>query len=211
MVPRCGSTRELPLNVPAERLLPLGGVNGRYPPRFSAGEFCMVPRCGSGREPALLPLNEPYPPRFSFCVAELRFPKLPVCRFATPALGRCMVPTAPELRPNPPLERPPAGIAPTRLCCIVCRKLAVCCWNDAGREMLLCDPKKRCEPPFRIVAADAARPLADRLAREGTTGRLPAIMRAPRSCSRDAPTPFTRPAPKCPALTVDMARPICSL
>jgi hypothetical protein len=47
--------------------------------------------------------------------------------------------------------------------------------------MLLCDPKKRCAPPLRIVADDAARPLADRLARDGTTGRLPAIIRAPRN------------------------------
>jgi hypothetical protein len=61
-----------------------------------------------------------------------------------------------------------------------CRRLAVCCWNDAGRDTLLCaDPKKCCEPLLRIVDGAAARPLADKLAREGTTGRLPAIMRAP--------------------------------
>ena len=64
-------------------------------------------------------------------------------------------------------------------CCIVCRRLAVCCWNDTGRATLLCtDPKKRSEP-FRTVEGAAARPLADKLARVGTTGRLPAIMRAP--------------------------------
>jgi hypothetical protein len=62
-----------------------------------------------------------------------------------------------------------------------------------------------------MVAADAARPLADKLAREGTTGRLPAIMRAPRNCWPDAATALTRPAPKCPALTVDIARPMRSL
>ena len=61
-----------------------------------------------------------------------------------------------------------------------CRRLAVCCWNDAGRDRLLCaDPTKCCEPVLRIVDGAAARPLADKLAREGTTGRLPAIMRAP--------------------------------
>jgi hypothetical protein len=32
-----------------------------------------------------------------------------------------------------------------------------------------------------MVEGAAARPLADKLAREGTTGRLPAIMRALRS------------------------------
>lgn len=50
-----------------------GGLYGRYPPRFSAGAFCMVPRCG-----AEFVLPEPYerllvlggvngrnPPRFS--------------------------------------------------------------------------------------------------------------------------------------------------
>ena len=77
--------------------------------------------------------------------------------------------------------------------------------------MLLCDPKKRCAPPFRIVADDAGRPLADRLARDGTTGRLPAIMRAPRNCSGRAATALTLPAPKRPALTVDIARPTCTL
>jgi hypothetical protein len=58
-----------------------------------------------------------------------------------------------------------------------------------------------------MVDGAAARPLADKLAREGTTGRLPAIMRAPLNCARLAPAAVTRPAPKCPALTVDIARP----
>jgi hypothetical protein len=64
-------------------------------------------------------------------------PKLPVVRLEIPALGRCIEPPRAE---NPALERPPAGIAPTRFCCIDCRRLAVCCENDAGRVMLLCDP-----------------------------------------------------------------------
>ena len=63
--------------------------------------------------------------------------------------------------------------------------------------MLLCaDPKKRSEPPLRTVDGAAARPLADKLARDGTTGRLPAIMRAPLICSRLAATALTRPVPK---------------
>lgn len=72
--------------------------------------------------------------------------------------------------------------------------------------MLLCVPKKRCDPPLRIVEGAAARPLADRLARDGTTGRLPAIMCAPLICSRVAATALTRPAPNRLAPTVDIAR-----
>jgi hypothetical protein len=48
----------------------------------------------------------------------VRLPKLLVSRFdEMPALGRCI-----ELFPrdvNSEFERPPAGMAPTRLCCIV--------------------------------------------------------------------------------------------
>lgn len=121
-----------------------------------------------------------------------------------PALGRATL-----LRPRAAkstAERPPAGIAPTRLCCMDCRRLAVCWWNETGRATLLCVPKNRCEPPPRIVEGAAARPLAERLAREGTTGRLPAIMRAPLICCALAATGRTLPAPKCPAFTVDIAR-----
>ena len=140
----------------------------------------------------------------------LRLPKPPLSRFVMPALGRCIFPAGVETRPaNAAFERPPAGIPPTWPCCIDCRRLAVCCWNDAGRAKLLCDPKNRCDPVLRIVDGDAARPLAERLARDGTTGRLPAIIRAPRNCSGRAATAFTRPAPKWPALTVDIARQTC--
>jgi len=70
-------------------------------------------------------------------------------------------------------------------------------WKDAGRAKLLwTEPKKRSEPPLRTVDGAAARPLADKLAREGTTGKLPAIMRAPFNCWRFAAIPVTRPAPK---------------
>ncbi len=41
---------------------------------------------------------------------------------------------------------------------------------------------------LRTVDGAAARPLADKLAREGTTGRLPAIIRAPLICARLAAT-----------------------
>jgi hypothetical protein len=72
---------------------------------------------------------------------------------------------------------------------------------------LLCaEPKKRCDPPLRTVDGAAARPLADKLAWEGTTGRLPAIMRALLNCAWLAATAFTLPAPKCRASTVDMPR-----
>jgi hypothetical protein len=117
-----------------------------------------------------------------------------------PALGFCIDPD--PLAPRKPadwlaLVRPPAGTAPTWLCCMVCRKLAVCCWNDTGRATLLCvEPKNRCDPVLRTVEGAAARPLADKLARDGTTGRLPAIMRAPLICSRLAAMGATRPAPK---------------
>jgi hypothetical protein len=68
---------------------------------------------------------------------------------------------------------------------MVCRRLAVCCWNETGRATLLCTwPKKRSDPPPRMVDGAAGRPLAERLPRDGTTGRLPAIMRAPPNCWR---------------------------
>ena len=187
------------------RLLPLGGVNGRNPPRSTGCDD--VPRTGS--DPRLLfvgGLNELNPPRFAG--TALLTPRLPtpfVSRAAIPALGLCMVPRA----NSPPFERPPAGIPLTRFCCIDCRRFEVSCWNDTGRAMLLCDPKKRSEPPLRIVAGEAARPLADKLARDGTTGKLPAIMCAPRNISGRAGIAVMRPPPKCPALTVDMPRPMC--
>jgi len=149
-------------------------------------------------------------PRLAFWNPEfvpVRFPKLLVSRVAgIPALGR-MLPAPPAAKE--PLARPPAGTAPTRLCCIDCRKLEVSCWNDAGRSVLLpLEPKNRCAPPLRMVEAAAGRPLADKLARDGTTGRFPAIMRAPDNCSRVAAIAPTRPAPKRPALTADMAPPM---
>lgn len=162
-----------------------GGVNGRYELRLS---FCV----------AALP---------AFLLTEL-FASLPL--EAVPALGFCVVPAVvPRATDSPPLMRPPAVIDETWLCCIVCRKLAVCCWNDSGCAALLCtDPKKRSEPPLRIVEGAAARPLADKLACDGTTGRLPAICRAPLNCWRVAATAVTRPAPKRPALTIENALPM---
>lgn len=148
-------------------------------------------------------------PRFAPGVDDARFvplrlPKLFISRFAgIPALGRAIELV---LRAANWLWRPPAGIAPTWFCCIVCLRLAVCWWNETGRAMLLCDPKKRCEAPLRIVDGAAARPLAERLACEGTTGRLPAIIRAPLNCCALAATGRTLPAPKRLALTVDIAR-----
>jgi hypothetical protein len=74
--------------------------------------------------------------------------------------------------------------------------------------MSLCVPKKRCEPLLRIVDGAAARPLADKLPRDGTTGRLPAIIRAPLSCSGRAATGRAPAVPNLPAFIVDIARPI---
>ena len=160
-------------------------------------------------------MNGRKPPRFPPGIDEdgllaVRLPGLLVdwligCRAENvPEFDRCIVPREAT---DPPIERPPAENPFTWLCCMVCCKCAVSCWNDAGRATLLCtDPKKRSEPPLRMVDGAAARPLADRLEREGTTGKLPAIMRAPPNCWRVTGDALTRPAPKRPAPTVDMAR-----
>jgi hypothetical protein len=157
-------------------------------------------------------LPEPWFERSVLAGDELprRLPTLPDSRLAMPALGRSIVPDAPRAE-SAPFERPPAGIPPTWLCAIDCRRLEVSCLNEAGREMLLCDPKKLDAPPLRTVDGEAARPLADRLARDGTTGKLPAIMRAPPTCSRDAAAAVTRPAPKWAAFTTESAPPMCAL
>ena len=49
--------------------------------------------------------------------------------------------------------------------------------------------EKAIRPPLRIVEGAAARPLTERLARDGTTGKFPAIIRAPLICSREAAIP----------------------
>ena len=166
-----------------ERALVVGGLNGRETPRFPFSPDDGLPR--------------------------LLVPALLLSRFEkVPAPGFCIVPAVPVPRAiDSPPERPPAGTAPTRLCCIVCRRLAVCCWNDCGRDAELCTEPKKWSDPLRTVEGDAARPLADRLARDGTTGRLPAIMRAPPNCWRLAAVARTGPPPKRPAFTVDMPRP----
>ena len=161
----------------------LGGVNGRYPPRFSLGLDAGFP--------ALRPTGE--------------FISRPPGNGVE--LGLCIVPAEFVPRPNPdspPFMRP-AEIADTWFRCIVCCRLAVWRSKGSGRATLLwTDPKKRSEPPLRTVDGAAARPLADRLARDGITGRLPAICRAPVNCARVAATGVTRPAPKRPECTVDI-------
>src|SRR5579864_4994803 len=74
--------------------------------------------------------------------------------------------------------------------------------------MLLWLPKKRCVPPLRTVDGAAARPLADRLARVGTTGRFPVIMRAFLNCAPLAGTALPLCVPNWPAPTVERARPM---
>jgi hypothetical protein len=76
----------------------------------------------------------------------------------------------------------PAVTGAKWLCCMDCCRCDVCCWKDSGRDALWV-PAKCCEPVLRIVEGAAARPLADKLARVGTTGTLPVIMRAPLNCS----------------------------
>jgi hypothetical protein len=206
--------------------VPLGGVNGLSPPRFTGWVFvpCDAPAFADPEFPdpgLIVPtectlvlvggVNGRNPPRFPACVGEdglftLRLLALFVdCRFeGVPGLGRCIVPCAAT---DPPFTRPPAENPFTWPWCMACCKCAVSCWNDAGRATLLCaDPKKCSARPLRTVDGAAARPLADRLARDGTTGKLPAIMRAPPNCWRVTGDAVTRPAPKRPAPTVDMAR-----
>jgi hypothetical protein len=186
-----------PLDAPAsprEAALREGGVKGRNPSRFAALADCVAPRCASVLEPVLL--------RSALASDERLL--LPggvnerIVPADEPVLERCAVVAAPAPRAadSPAPSRPPAGIAPTWFCAMLCRRLAVCCWNDCGREALLCTAPKKCSEPPRIVDGAAARPLAERLEREGTTGRLPAIMRAPLNCERLAAAGVTRPAPK---------------
>jgi hypothetical protein len=56
-----------------------------------------------------------------------------------------------------------------------------------------------------MVEGAAARPLADKLLRVGTTGILPVIMRALLNCSCVAAIAVARPAPNFPAATVETA------
>jgi hypothetical protein len=143
-----------------------------------------------------------------------RLPVLPASRLAivpVDDLDMELVPVDPTPRFEANEVRLPAENPFTWFAAMVCCRCAVCCANDAGCAALLCtDPKKWSEPPPSVVDGAAARPLAERLARDGTTGRLPAIMRAPPICSCVAATAETRPAPNCPARTVDKAPLMCA-
>ena len=104
-----------------------GCVYGRYPPGSP------IPREACRFAPADVPFADGLYglmlPRLAFCApaafAPTRFPMLFICRFAgTPALGRMLLlPRAIKA------DRPPAGTAPTWLCCIVWRRLDCCCRN----------------------------------------------------------------------------------
>jgi hypothetical protein len=108
-----------------------------------------------------------------------------------------------------PFPRTPAATGEKWLCCIDCCRCAVCCWNDSGCDEL-CVPKKCCDPLLRMVEGAAARPLADKLARVGTTGMFPVIMRALLNCACVAATAVVRPAPNFPAPTVETALLMCA-
>jgi len=212
-------------------VLLFGGVNGRKPPRFPFSADGVVLRCVctlAGADERGLPLfcrlfeealggvNGRYPPRFPFCTVDVGLPALlvgglfvPRLGAGVPALGLCIVPAAAVPRSPAPLAatRPPACTGVTWLCCMDCCKRAACCWNGTGRGAFAVLPKKCCGPPLRIVDGAAGRPLADKLARVGTTGRFPVIMRAFLNWLCVAATAVALPAPKRSALTVERARP----
>jgi len=166
-------------------LLLFGGVNGRNPPRFcSAVDW--LPRArviGRSNPPAAdgrlaaagrLPAGGRLPPAGR--LAALRVAGLFISRDAgVPALGFCIVPLAATAVLAPTC--PPACTGVMWFRCMACCNRAVCRSNDAGRDAARPLPKKRCAVPCTVPGA-AARPLADKLARVGTTGRLPVIMRA---------------------------------
>ena len=80
---------------------------------------------------------------------------------------------------------------------------AACRSKDCGAAAARL-PKKCCAPP-RVVDGLAARPLADKLARVGVTGRFPVMAWAPPSISRLTGVAATRPWPKRPAGTLENA------
>jgi hypothetical protein len=160
-------------------LLLFGGVNGRNPPEFCpAADWLPWGRViGRSNPPAAdgrLATAGRLPPAGR--LAALRVAGLFISRDAgVPALGFSIVPLAatPVLAPT----RPPACTGVMWFRCMACCNWAVCRSNDAGRDAARPLPKKRCAVPCTVPGA-AARPLADKLARDGTTGRLPVIMRA---------------------------------
>ena len=171
---------------PGRVLLLLGGVNGRNPPRFCPAVDWLPrvrvigrsnPPAADGRLAAAgrLPASGRLPP--AGLLAALRVAGLFISRDAgVPALGFCIVPLA-AMAVLAPTPRPPACTGVMWFRCMACCNWAVCRSNDAGRDAARPLPKKRCAVPCTEPGA-AARPLADKLARDGTTGRLPVIMRA---------------------------------
>lgn len=142
--------------------------------------------CISDR-PLLGALNGRDSPRFTLCPA----PELPAIdrplsapRFAgMPALGLLILPAAEPRTAVPFMPRPPAITGEMWLLWNDCCNREVSCVNDCGRAAFRELPKKRFDPVLWIVEGAAARPLADKLARVGMTGKLPCIMRAPRICA----------------------------
>jgi hypothetical protein len=159
-------------------LLLFGGVNGRNPPRFCPADWLPWVRfIGRSNPPAAdgrLAIAGRLPP--AGLLAALRIAGLFISREAgVPALGFCIVPLAATPVFAPACPAACTGVMWFR--CMACCNRAVCRSNDAGRDAARPLPKKRCAVPCTVPGA-AARPLADKLARDGTTGRLPVIMRA---------------------------------
>jgi hypothetical protein len=168
-------------------------------------------------------VNEFHPPRFAeeLAVVEPRFALSPIFRFVlllvsrealfavdVPALG-LLVPALLALRDSMPDSEvcDPDVTDETWFWAIDCCMRDVSCWNDAGLAAL-CVPAKCCAASLWMVEGAAARPLADKLDRLGTTGIPPVIMRAELICSCVAATAVTCPAPNWPACTVESAPPM---
>ena len=145
-----------------------GGVNVFHSLRFGSPGEDVPP----DRECSVCPEAELF---ISVLEAGVRALGLPVPSVRAPAE------TVPRDSTAPVRVRP-AVTGEKWLCCIDCCRCDVCCWNDSGCDVL-CVPKKCCDALLRIVDEAAARPLADKLARVGTTGRLPVIIRAPLNCA----------------------------
>ncbi len=167
---------EVPSGSAGRVFLLFSGVKGLKPPRFV---FCPVMFCRvTDGAPGLRVGDELNPPRVAAVLAAFRDAGLFTSRDAgVPGLGFSIVPLAATALLEFALTRPAACTGVMWFRCMACCNWAVCRSNDVGRDAARPLPKKRCAVPCTVPGA-GARPLADKLARDGTTGRLPVIMRA---------------------------------